>query len=519
MKNCEDFPIRVASIDLGTNAIRFLVCDFISRNRYSILESKRVSVRLGRNSFASGKLDEDMQNLAITALSSFQNTMKRLRVSNYKAVATSAVRESVNGRSFVKRAKRETGIDIEIITGSEEARLVYVAVKRKIPFGPHKWLIVNLGGGSVEVCLADNSGIIWNQTHTMGAVRLYEELTAGGKEPLKFRQLISEYISTIKLPKKEKIGKLAGFIATGGNIEELAKIAKTPTDEAGTSIMRKTTLRSVTSLLSKLTYKERVKKLDLRKDKADVILPAALVYEKFATLAGASKIIVPYVGTREGIIFDIVDNVTLHTAHIIEKEKQISSIAIEIGRRYQHDESHGMHVAQLSFSIFDQIKDIINPEPNDRNILIAAGILHDIGTFISYKGHHKHSLYLILQSEIPGLNEREIMMTANVARYHRKSEPLMRHEYFACLTPGEQKRVTRLASILRIADALDREHIQNVKKVLISLKNPNLLLTLEANSDTHIEEWAIKNKKKLFEKEFGLKVIIRNNAFNKECFV
>ena len=401
MKNHENFPLRVAAIDIGTNAIRFLACEFISRNRYNVLEAERVPVRLGHNSFFSGKLDGDMQNSAIAALGSFRTAIKRLKIVNYKAVATSAVRESANGRSFVKRVKSETGINIEIITGSEEARLVYVAVKRKIPFGAHKWLIVNLGGGSVEVCLADNSGIIWNQTHTMGAVRIYEELTLQGKEPSRFRQLIAEYISNIRLPKNEKIGNLAGFIATGGNIEELARIAKTPSDEAGTSIMRKVTLRSMVSLLSKLTYEERIKKLDLRKDKADVILPAALMYEKFATLAGASKIIVPYVGTREGIIFDIVDNVTSHTIHLREKEQQVFLIAVEIGKRYQYDEEHGMHVAKLSLSIFDQIKDIINPEPNDRNILIAAGILHDVGAFISYKGHHKHSLYLISQSEIP----------------------------------------------------------------------------------------------------------------------
>jgi exopolyphosphatase/guanosine-5'-triphosphate,3'-diphosphate pyrophosphatase len=515
MKNRQDFPIRVASIDLGSNAIRFLACEFMSRNRYRVLESVRVAVRLGHHSFRSGKLDEDTQTAAIAALRGFRASMKRLRVAHYRAVATSAVRDSMNGRSFVRLAKRKTGIKIDIITGCEEARLVYVAVKRKIPFGTNRWLIVNLGGGSVEVCLADHSGILWNQTHTIGTVRLYEELTTGKKEPPRFRQLISEYISTVKLPKKEKMGHSAGFIAAGGNIEELAKLAKLPADEAGTSIMRRSTLRAMASLLSKLTFKERIKKLGLRKDKADVILPAALVYEKFASLAGAEKIIVPYVGTREGIVFDLVDNITSHTAHLLNKEKQISSIVAGIGKKYQFDGPHGTHVTQLALSIFEQIRDIVNPQPNDRNILIAAGILHDAGNFISYKGHHKHSLYLISQAEIPGLNEREVMMAANIARYHRKSEPSNRHEAFARLTPEEQKRVRRLSAILRIADALDREHNQNVRQVLVSLKRPNLLLTLEARSGTQIEEWAIRNKGRLFEKTFGLKVLIRNNSFNR----
>ncbi|KJJ85604.1 exopolyphosphatase [Candidatus Omnitrophus magneticus] len=465
-------------------------------------------MRLGHNAFSSGQLDNTAQTSAIAGLLNFKNSMKRLNVTNYKAVATSAVRESANGKSFVNRVKRETGIDIEIITGSEEVRLVYLAVKQKIPLGTRKWLIVNLGGGSVEVCLADNSGIIWNQTHTIGTVRLYEELTDNGKEPLEFKKLISEYISTIQLPKIKKMENI-GFIATGGNIEELAKIAKTPTNKSGISILHKGALHSIGLSLSKLTYEERIKKLNLRKDRADVILPAALVYEKFANLAEASKIIVPYTGTREGILFDIVNNITSPQEHLLEKEKQISSIALEIGRHYQFDEPHGMHVAKLGLSIFDQIKNIIEHHPNDRNILLAASMLHDIGTFISYKGHHKHSLYLISQSEIPGLNGHEIILAANIARYHRKIGPSIKHESFARLTLPEQKQVTRLSAILRIADALDREHIQNVKEIFVSVEKPNLLLTLKANSGTYTEEWAVKKKGELFEKNMGLKIIIK----------
>lgn len=516
MKDHRDFPIRVASIDIGTNAIRFFACEFISKNRYRVLEAERVAVRLGHHSFQSGRLDEKLQALALQALRGFKRSMRRLDILCYKAVATSAVRESVNGLSFVKRAKKNAGIDIEIISGSEEARLVYVAVKRAIPLAGHRWLIVNLGGGSVEVCFADHSNIIWNQTHTLGSVRLYEQLTNEGKEPYHFKQLILDYISTMKLPLKERMRREMGFIATGGNIEELAKMAGTPADEAGTRILPVSGLRSVIGLLSRYSYKERIKKLSLRKDRADVILPAALVYEKFASMSKARKIIVPYVGTREGIVFDIIDRLISRKVYSMTREKQIRSFAVQIGRKYQYDEMHAFHVADLALSLFDQMKDIVNTDANDRNILLASAILHDVGTFISYKGHHKHSLYLIQQSEIPGLNEREIMMVANIARYHRKSDPSITHEYFACLTLVEQKRVRRLAALLRIADALDRDHRQNIRQVLVSIERSNLLLSLETKGNTCIEEWAIKNKGKLFKRVFGYEAIIRNHSFYKE---
>lgn len=509
IKDDRYFPLKVAAIDIGTNAMRLIACRFFSSDRYEVLTTERAAVRLGHNAFLTGKLDKKIQKDAIEALLKFKDIIRKLQIPFYKAVATSAVRESANGSFFINKAKEKTGIDIEVITGSEEARLVYTAVKRRIPLRNHKWLIVNLGGGSVEVCLADNSKIIWNKTHTIGAVRIYEDLTSRGVEPVNFKLLIDEYLANLRL---EPSLKVFGMIATGGNIEEIARIQNVEINKLGVGILRKTELKSLINKLSQFSYEERIKVFNLRSDRADVILPAAIIYAKFADLASVSKIIVPFVGTREGIIFDLVDSLTSHKAHIIEKEKQIYDIAIKIGRQYHFDEPHAVQVAKLSLSIFEQIKDLLNPEENDRNLLLVAALLHDIGSFISYKGHHKHSMYLISQSDIPTFNGRDIAVIANIARYHRKSEPSLKHEYFRCLTLKEQKKVVKLASILRIADALDRDHRQQITNLAVQVKGKQLLLIPKSHNGFVIEEWALKNKGKLFEKVFGLKIVLKNNG-------
>ena len=500
------FPLRVAAIDIGTNAIRFMACEFLSHHRYVTLDSQRTSVRLGHNTFLSGRLDDEAMDKAVMALESFRKKMRSLDIEHYRAVATSAVRESSNGSLFVRRIKHEAGINADIITGSEEARLVYTAVKRRVPFGNKKWLIANLGGGSLEVALVDSANMLWNETHSVGAVRLYEELSDSGKEPPRYHQLLEEYLSTVHISKRGSSHKPHGFIGTGGNIEELARLADAHIGERGTRILTVAKLRSLASLLSKLSYKERVKKMGLRKDRADVIIPAAMVYERLARLIGVKDIIVPYTGTREGIVFDLVDHLTTQSAHEMRQEKQLSSVAVRIGQHYKFDQLHSLHVAHLATSLFDQMQDIHKLTVHDRNILLVAGILHDIGTYISYKGHHKHSFYLISQSEIPGFSARDMLVAANVARYHRKAEPSAEHDNYAQLTREEELRASKMASILRIADALDREHAQSIKCVTASIDKSYLTLTLETDGDVRLERWALRKKDKLFERLFDLKV-------------
>lgn len=505
-----DFPLRVAAIDVGSSAIRFLVAEFLSPGRFAALVSERIPIRLGHGVFLSGRLLSPSMDATIEALKEFRDQMKRLGVTGYRALATSAVRESENGEEFLRRIRRETGITLETITGSEEARLFYLAVRNKLALGPEGALLVDLGGGSVEVAMVDDRGIRWIESHTMGSVRLLEELAGAGEEPGRFSRLLSEYIATLRLPSFSGARRPSMFIATGGNIEALAKLAGAAPRLDGVSVLTQDDLRRTIANLSRLSYRERIEQLGLREDRADIILPAALLYERLANLADAHEIVVPFVGIKEGMVLDLVDELATHEAHEDRAAQLAYEGAIALGRRYMFDEGHAAHVARLAGSIFDQLKGRYGLDDHDRRILLAAAALHDIGTFVSTKRHHKHTLYLVSQSELPGFSPREILLVANVARYHRKSEPAPHHDLYVKLPAGERERVARLAAILRLADALDREHRQKVRSVrLIEKKKNEWVIQLDGEGDLLLEQWALKRKAPMFSRAFGVKLTYR----------
>ena len=500
------FPLRAAAIDVGSNAIRLLGAEFLQPAHYNVIEQIRAPVRLGHAVFQSGKLDSEAVAAAVETLASFRKRIDALHIDRYRAVATSAVRESRNGDEFLERVRAEAGIELEPITGAEEARLVHVAVRHRIDMGRKRWVLADLGGGSVEVSVVDKQHVHWSVSHGMGSVRLLEELEVAGDNPRRFRRRLEEYTATLRMPRAD--ARYAGFVSTGGNIEALAKLANAPTDAKGVATLELKALHGLIETLWGMTYEERIDELDLRADRADVILPAAMVYERLCELAGFDAILVPHVGVKDGVVLDLVEDAAQHTVHLRRQDEVVWGGAFALGRRYRFDQEHARHVTVLTLSLFDQLQGLHGLGEADRRILLAAGLLHDVGTYISYKKHHKHSLYIIEQSELPGLTTAEIRMVANVARYHRKSGPADHHESFMQLTEDERARVTRLSALLRIADALDREHAQRVERVTARVRGKKLELHVEGVGDLLLERWAVQKKADIFEDTFDLTVSV-----------
>ena len=299
------FPLRLAAIDIGSNAIRMLAAEFPDKKTLEPLAERRLAVRLGHDVFSTGLLSEAAADAALRGLKKFARRIHKLDVAKVRAVATSAVRDSRNGRDLVERALADAGVRIEVITGAEEARLVHLAVRNRLPMEDQQWLLADLGGGSVEISVVDHHAVHQTETYPVGSVRVLErlgadaslaQLTAGVAEytaPLAGSALISS--------------EVAGFIATGGNIEALARILNFAPDAYGVMQLPVDDLRELTARLGRLSYQERIRQFNLRADRADVILPAALVYERIATYAGAATILVPAVGVKEGILWDLLD--------------------------------------------------------------------------------------------------------------------------------------------------------------------------------------------------------------------
>jgi len=506
----KDFPLRVAAVDIGSNAIRFMAAEFLNSSRYIVLEAERAPIRLGAGAFSSGRLAADAIKAALQALARFQERLRILGIEHYRVIATSAVRESANGSKFAQQVHEQLGIPLEIVSGSEETQLVYRSLKPLIHLGKTPWLLANLGGGSLEVALVNQSGVLTSETHTIGAVRLLEEFKSSADSPRQFVRLLKEYVATLRLSLGDIRGPLAGFIATGGNIEELAKMADAPQKTGGIRDLSISGLKRLMEELPRLSVKQRMVRWGIYRDRADVVLPAAVVYEHLAAVSGQKSMLVPYVGTKEGILLDLVDRLTLNSTYTHRKEKQLLHLTVSLGRRYQFHEAHGQQVCRLALALFEQLQSLHGLDPDDHRILMVAALLHDIGGYISYKKHHKHSLYLIAQSELPGFSSEDMLMAANIARYHRKNSPQPHHDQFARLTKSQRLRVTKLASLLRIADALDRDHAQAIKRLTASVRQPYLDLKITGKGFRELEHWSLQRKAQLFTDLFGLRVRIVN---------
>jgi exopolyphosphatase/guanosine-5'-triphosphate,3'-diphosphate pyrophosphatase len=507
------FPLRVAAIDVGSNAVRFIAAEFLDHGRWVGLEVQRVPVRLGHQTFVTGRLDEDAMNAAVATMASFRRSLDNLGIGEYRAVATSAVRESKNGPELVDRIRRECGIRLETITGSEEARLVWLAIRSRVDLGDRPWMAMDLGGGSLEISLISPEGIHWTESHQMGTVRMLERLQ-GEEDPVLLQKLMAEYAQTLRIPDQDASVEIGGLLGTGGNMEAIAALAGAGPDERGVARVSMKAFYETIDMLGELSVAERIERLQLREDRADVIYPAALIYGRVAELAGVEEIHVPYVGVKEGVLIDRVDDLLGPRVHATQLEEQAFAGAIALGRRFHFDEAHHRQVARLSLSLFDQLEPLHGMGARERRMLLVAAALHDVGVFISYRRHHKHSLYIIYNSDLPGISDVDRPMTALVARYHRRATPREDHYLFRDLDDGARTVVARLASILRLADALDREHLQRVSVVDVTFDGDAVVLEVEGHGDLLLEHWAFRKRAQMFEDIFrrSVRLAVRQPA-------
>jgi exopolyphosphatase/guanosine-5'-triphosphate,3'-diphosphate pyrophosphatase len=506
-----EFPLRVAAIDMGSNALRFVAAEFVSPSEFHVLESERVPVRLGHSAFLTHYLESDLIDQAVEALKDFRKRMDGLEVREHRAVATSAVRESRNGHELTARIWEEAQIHVEPIPGMEEGRLVWRAIGHRVALGGRGWILADLGGGSVEVSHAESDALVWTESLPLGTVRLLEELNCDPEAPAEtLRQLLEGYASALSAPLRAT-PRVHAMIATGGNAEALADLAGAAVDPHGVRRLTREELRTMVERLASLTYRERIEKLNLREDRADVILPAAIVYERLAALAGTESIVVPGVGLKEGVLLDLVDDLVAHRTYEERQRREVEEGALEVGRRYRFDEAHSRQVTRLALRLFDELRELHGLGEEERRILLAAGLLHDIGQYVSYRQHHKHSRYLILHSQPRGLTPWETELVALVARYHRRARPKESHDGFGDLAASDRPRVEKLAALLRIADVFDRDHEQRVEDLEVEREEGRIILRLTGEGDPLPDKDAFRRKRKLFQRIFQTRVRVRGD--------
>lgn len=507
-------PVQLAAIDAGSNAIRLVIARATSPHHLQFLDSERAAVRLGHNAFTRRLLDEDTINRASRAFREFRDRMDRHHVTAYRAVATAAAREARNYRHLMERIRRKSGIELEVISSEEEARLVCSAVHWALGDRLQPRLIFDLGGGSLELSFFQRGLLEHRIALPLGTIRLMETYSIRGAiDEDNAHRLRHHVLSLLRsaLPSPPSLAR-ATAVACGGNAEALVRIAPGPS-LGRIPAMNVRLLRDQTWRMIALDVPGRVRAFHVRQDRAEVMGIAAIIITTLAKWLDIRTMLVPGVGVREGVLLDLVG--AQYSCDITSEEEKNRAEKLIAGarwfaRRLDYDTQHAEQVCRLALSLFDQLRPIHEMGPELRLILKIGSLLHDVGHFVNHKSHHRHGEYLVRNGEVPGLRGWRREMVAALVRYHNcKSEPQLDHASYAALNGAQRRQVRVLTALLRIAEKLESEHSQRVSGVDVQIVGHKALFIIRAADGTRLNVAGLERKAYLFENEFQLKAEFR----------
>ncbi len=482
-----------------------------SSDDWEIVESVRAPVRLGHSVFTSGEFDRKTLREATAAFREFRNIMDAHGVTAYRAVTTSAAREARNRHILIERIRHQAKIELEVISGDEEARLVRVAVLRALrDFDPPRF-ILDLGGGSLELNELRRGVLTESIGLPLGTVRLMEAFQAQGVIHEHTANEIRLHVLSVlqsALPcRPRSFGAFA--VACGGNAETLAGLASGPRVGPLTTLNPRVLRDRLWGILQ-LSVEERMKAFSVRRDRAEVMGVAAIVLVTVAWWLRLRQMIAPRVGVREGLLYELA-SAQMGPPQLTDEQRKRSQVMLAGAESYAHkvrcDLKHAEQVQVLALQLFDQLWPYHQMDFEARTILASAAMLHDCGVLINRKAHHRHGEYLIHNAKIPGLRGWAKNMTACLVRYHnRKSEPSTAHAVFATLK-GEQRKKTRiLAGMLRLAERLESDHRQGISNITVEGGPRDVRIHVEMRDASRLNLAGIERKARLLEQELNLRL-------------
>jgi exopolyphosphatase/guanosine-5'-triphosphate,3'-diphosphate pyrophosphatase len=517
-------PLHLAAIDAGSNALRLTIARVRSADDWEIVESARAAVRLGHSAFTLGKFDRNTVRDATAAFAEFRRMMERQGVAAYRAVATSAAREASNAHILVERIRRETKINLEVIPGEEEARLVRVAVLRALRGFEAPRYILDLGGGSLELSALKKGVLQRSIGLPLGTVRLMEAFRAQGTihehTADDLRRHVLSVLRSVLPDRPRSATSLA--VACGGNAETLAALAAGP-KVGGLNTLNPRLLQDRLWEILQLGVESRMNAFSVRRDRAEVMGVAAIVLVTIARWLGLRLMIAPRVGVREGLLHDLAAAQMAPPAPTAEQRKQAQIMmagADLFACRTRCDMKHGEQVRGIALQLFDQLWPYHHIDFELRAVLEVAAALHDSGHVINRKAHHRHGEYLVRNGKIPGLRGWQRNMAASLVRYHNgKSDPSTAHKIFASLDRNRRKQVRILAGILRLAERLENDHHQAIAKLTVEGGPQDVRVYLELRNGSRLNLSGIERKARLLQRELNLNFTFHRILFVKKAMV
>ncbi|HNA27699.1 MAG TPA: Ppx/GppA phosphatase family protein [Nitrospira sp.] len=499
---------KLAVLDIGTNSIHMVLAEVQPDYSYKILDRFKDMTRLGDGVFTSRRLSDQAMMRGLEVIRALVTLARNKGYEQIEAVATSAVREARNGGEFLDHVAQQTGLVVRVITGAEEARLIFLGVQNSVALPEQPTLVIDIGGGSVEVIVGNRETVFQARSLKLGAIRL-KDLYLPKTPPSKGMLGELEQAVTVQLKaglgpyKTKRIEQIIATSGMAGNLAEVIHLQRTgrPLPQLNLAHVTAKEIAAVEKRLAGASLKTRLAMPGLDPKRVDTLLPATIVFRILLDLLQKTELTICDKAIREGIIYDFIQR---HHERI-QAERDIPDVRkrniLALAHRCHVSETHALHVAGLALRLFDQTAPLHGFGPREREWLECAAILHDIGYHINSRQHHKHAYYLIKNSDLSGFTAEEIDLVANVARYHRRSVPSRKHDEFQVLSASTQRVINVLSALLRIADGLDRSQFSVVQNVDVKL-GKSVVITVQASGDAELEMWAARGRSDLFEKVF-----------------
>lgn len=483
-------PQRIlAAIDVGTNAVRLEVARVLPDGALEPLHQERDPVRPGEGVFATGAISRPVADRLLATLRRYAALCRRYRA-RVRAVATSAVREARNRDDVIRRVRDEAGLELEVVSGREEARLICAGVLAGKPAGARS-LVVDIGGGSTEIAPAVGEKPSGLHSVAVGAVRLTEIFESSGRvSPGRLAVMRSFAAEAFRDSLPRDLPRFRTALGSSGTINAIVAA-----QGEGRRLSRRRLERALEELAA-LSLAERRRKYEPKR--AEIIVAGAVILEAAMRQLGLDDVIAVEQGLRDGILRDLARRTNGAAAPAGRAEA-----ALALGRRFNFDEAHATQVARLAVALFDQLAPVHGLPAAARGLLEAAALLHDVGHAVSPNRHHKHTFYLVANADIPGFSDDERRLVALVARYHRRSAPERHREDLEALPLAQFRTVRRCVALLRVADALDRSHHQQVVQVRAGLRDGAVRVAARTRGAIDLELWDVAREAGLFRQVFG----------------
>ena len=508
-------PMKFGAIDIGTNSIHLVMVEISPEGDFRILGRDKALVQLGKGGFVDHVLTPRAIADGLSTLARFHKMASLKGIDRIRSVATSAVRESSNGGDFVEAARDSLGLEIHVLSVEEEARLIYLAVRHATDLGTGDNLIVDIGGGSVEIIVGNATKPEILSSTKLGSLRLSELFIRHDPPNADDIKAMRRHVEDQLTPIVQRIGKreFSRCIGTSGTFQTLAQVCAhrqgiTEIDPIMQLRIRRDDLKELRTELGTMTRAERLKIPGVDEKRIDTLYPSTILLLTLMRLLQIFEFEYCDMAMREGII---IDHIARQRAHLLARaswpDPRPRSV-IQLAERCGYHRPHAEQVSRLSLMLFDQLKPLHGLDESMRDLMRYACILHDIGYLISHSQHHKHSYYLIRNGRLQGFTEQEIEILANIARYHRKGRPRKSHYSYQHLDRHYRQPVRKMVAMLRLANALDRTHYSVVDAVSCRIRPEAVEVLVHTNKDAELELWMARHQAAFFEKEIGLPLVV-----------